>query len=77
MNFLSMEYFAVVAKHRNITHAAAELHITQQTLSAHIAAIEKELGCKLLVRKKPLGAYLCGRVVLALRERLQRRTACA
>lgn len=60
MNFLSMEYFAVVAKHRNITHAAAELHITQQTLSAHIAAIEKELGCKLLVRKNPLELTYAG-----------------
>lgn len=60
MNFLSMEYFAVVARHRSITRAAAELHITQQTLSAHIAAIEKELGCKLLVRKSPLELTYAG-----------------
>ena len=31
MNFLTMEYFLSIAEHRNITKAAAELHITQQT----------------------------------------------
>lgn len=60
MNFLSMEYFAAVAKRRNFTRAAAELHITQQTLSAHIAAIEKELGCKLFVRNSPLELTYAG-----------------
>lgn len=60
MNFLSMQYFAAVAKHRTITKAADQLHITQQTLSAHIAAIEKELGCKLLVRKNPLELTYAG-----------------
>ncbi len=64
MNFLSMEYFAAVTKHRNITKAAAELHITQQTLSAHIAAIEKELGCKLFVRKSPLELTYAGETFL-------------
>ena len=33
MNFLSMKYFAAVAKEKNFTHAARALHITQQTLS--------------------------------------------
>ena len=60
MNFLSMEYFATVARSRNITNAAEELHITQQTLSAHIASLEKELGCKLLVRKTPLELTYAG-----------------
>lgn len=47
MNFLTMEYFLSIAEHRNITKAAAELHITQQTLSAHLTALEKELDTKL------------------------------
>ena len=47
MNFQSMEYFAAVAKNRSFTRGADALHITQQTLSAHIAGIERELGCPL------------------------------
>ncbi len=69
MNFLSMEYFAAAAKHRNFTKAAAELHITQQTLSAHIAAIEKELGCKLFVRKSPLELTYAGESFLRYAQR--------
>lgn len=54
MNFVTMEYFLAVANKRNFTKAAEELHITQQTLSAHIANLEKELDCQLIVRSKPL-----------------------
>lgn len=64
MNFLSMEYFLTVAAKRNITKAAEELHITQQTLSAHIAAVEKELACKLIVRSNPLQLTYAGEVFL-------------
>ena len=45
MNFQSMEYFAAVAKNRSFTRAADALHITQQTLSAHIAGIERRYFC--------------------------------
>lgn len=44
MNFMSMEYFIIVVHYRNITRAAAHLHITQQTLSAHMSALEKRAG---------------------------------
>lgn len=54
MNFMSMEYFITVVHYRNITRAAAHLHITQQTLSAHMSALEKELGCQLPIRRTPL-----------------------
>ena len=43
MNFDSLEYFTVLARERNFTRAAEALHITQQSLSSHIAALEKEL----------------------------------
>ena len=43
MNFTSMEYFIAVAQERSFTRAAERLHITQQTLSAHIAGIDREL----------------------------------
>ena len=42
MNFQSMEYFIMLAKERSFTKAAERLHITQQTLSAHISAIERQ-----------------------------------
>ena len=43
MNFSSMEYFTVLARERSFTRAAEKLHITQQSLSAHIAGMEQEL----------------------------------
>lgn len=54
MNFLSIRYFLMTAEERSITRAAEKLHITQQTLSAHIAAMEREAGAKLFVRSVPL-----------------------
>lgn len=54
MNFNTMNYFMVAAAARNFTKAAEHLHITQQTLSAGIAGLEKELGVRLFVRRVPL-----------------------
>lgn len=64
MNFLSMDYFVMVAKEKSFTKAAEKLHITQQTLSAHIKAIEEELNCQLLVRHVPLELTYAGEVFL-------------
>lgn len=64
MNFLTMEYFLSIAEHRNITKAAAELHITQQTLSAHLTALEKELDTKLFIRSSPMELTHVGTVFL-------------
>ena len=64
MNFSSMEYFAVLAQERNFTRAAERLHITQQSLSSHIAGMEKELGSQLLVRRVPLELTYAGEVML-------------
>ena len=64
MNFMTMEYFLAVAGSRNITKAAEELHITQQTLSAHIAALEKELDTQLIIRSNPLELTYAGEVFL-------------
>ena len=54
MNFQTIQYFLQVARKRSFSQAAEELFITQQTLSASIAALEKELGCRLFVRHIPL-----------------------
>lgn len=45
MTFSSMDYFITIARERSFTRAAQQLHITQQSLSSHIAALEQELGC--------------------------------
>ena len=64
MNFSSMDYFVMVARERSFSRAAERLHITQQTLSAHIAKLEGELGTKLLVRSVPLELTYAGEVFL-------------
>lgn len=64
MNFLSMKYFLTLAEEKNFTRAAEKLHITQQTLSAHIGGLEKEVGTKLFVRHVPLELTDSGAVFL-------------
>lgn len=73
MNFLSMSYFLTVSRQRSITRAAEELHITQQTLSGHIAALENELGCPLLYRRIPLELTYAGQVFVRYAEDFMRR----
>lgn len=64
MNFSSMKYFTVLAREKSFTKAAEQLHITQQSLSSHIAGLEKEFGCKLIVRHVPLELTYAGEVFL-------------
>lgn len=54
MNFTNMHYYLTAAEERSFTKAAKKLHITQQTLSASISSLEKELGCSLFIRHVPL-----------------------
>ena len=68
MNFHSLDYFLVLAREKNFTRAAEALHITQQSLSSHIAGLEKELGCPLLVRRTPLELTYAGRKFLHYAE---------
>lgn len=53
MNFSSFDYFLALAREHSYTRAADVLHITQQSLSAAIAALERELGCPLVVLRMP------------------------
>lgn len=71
MNFLSMDYFLMVARGRSITRAAQQLHITQQTLSAHIAALEREVGTPLFLRRVPLELTYAGEVFLRHAQDIQ------
>ena len=44
MEHLSLEYFVEIAKQRNISKAAENLHMSQQSLSAYIQKLEKYYG---------------------------------
>lgn len=61
MNFSSFDYFLALARERSYTRAADALHITQQSLSAAVAALElcARRGCVLLPRES--GAAAVGR----------------
>ena len=65
MNITSFDYIRTLADERSFTAAARRLHITQQTLSAHIASLERELGCVLVVRSNPLALTHEGETFLA------------
>ena len=71
VNFNSPEYFIVLAREGSFTRAADALHITQQSLSSHIAGLEAELGCTLLVRRTPLELTYAGRTFLRYAESLR------
>ena len=71
MNFASLEYFEALARERSFTRAAEHLHITQQSLSSHIAKLEKELGCQLIVRHVPLELTYAGEVFLSYASSLR------
>lgn len=44
--------FLSICRHKNITKAADAMYTTQAALSAHLKALETELGCPLLLRQK-------------------------
>lgn len=50
----SWDWFIQLAKIGNFTRTADALGISQQTLSARLASLEKELDAKLIVRTSPL-----------------------
>ncbi len=72
MNLTSLFYFTVLAQEKSFTKAAKLLHVTQQSLSAHVAAVEKELGCPLVVRHIPLELTYGGQVFLKYAQTMER-----
>lgn len=55
---VQLRYFAAVAKLENMTAAAAELNVTQSTLSSAMAQLERELGAALFTRRASRGLRL-------------------
>jgi DNA-binding transcriptional LysR family regulator len=52
LEFRQMEYFQRVGRMRNITKAAAELHVSQPSVTVAIQKLEEELGVPLLDRSQ-------------------------
>ena len=76
----SWDWFLALAEHMSFTRTAEELNISQQTLSARLAALEKELDAKLFVRKSPMALTPAGEAFLgyaieqaAARIKMERR----
>lgn len=53
-----LEYFVAIAELGSLTAAARRLHITPGSLSSALSDLEKELGVKVLVRRRAKGATL-------------------
>ena len=67
MDLRQLEYFLRVAQRKNISIAAAELNITQPTLTKSIKLLEDQLGVKLFDRL-PRGVALTSFGVTLLRH---------
>ena len=64
MQLKQLEVFLQVSRQRSFSRAAEALYLTQPTVSAHVAALEEELGTRLVVRStKELHLTAAGRVL--------------
>lgn len=52
MNEQHLSYFMIVYRHRNLSKAAEEIHISRQALSKIIADLETKVGKQLFIRKQ-------------------------
>lgn len=75
-----LEYFVTLVHEEHFARAAEACHVTQPTLSAGIAALEEQLGSRLIVRdRRYIGLTAEGRAILpwarqavAVREGIER-----
>lgn len=66
LNYHHLNYFRVVAKTGNLTHAAQQLHIAQSALSTQIKQLEQQLGQALFIRqRRGLELTEAGRIALS------------
>ncbi|WP_305985684.1 LysR family transcriptional regulator [Roseibium sp. MMSF_3544] len=53
LNWKLLTAFEAAARHRNFTRAAQELNVQQPAISRRVAALENQLGTRLLLRSRP------------------------
>lgn len=72
MNFRELEYVTAIARHKNISHAAESLHISQPTLTKFLQNLEKQHGQPLFKKmgRKTLPTYAGERYVERARQML-------
>lgn len=80
MDFKQLQSYVAVVSHMSFTKAASQLFVSQPTISAHVRALEEELGCRLILRTtKSIEVTAAGkevfsyaRNILDLKERMAR-----
>lgn len=71
MDFRTLQYFQVVAKELNFTHAAEKLNMSQPPLSSQIKNLEDDLGVQLFIRgKRKMQLTEAGRILLRRSEQM-------
>ena len=70
MELESLYYFMETARDLHITRTAGRLHISQQTLSNHIARLEEYYGAKLFYRYPTLQLTGAGKDVLSFAQKV-------
>lgn len=71
----SWQWLITLIEAGSFTRAAEELHISQQTLSSRLAALEKELDAKLVVRTSPLALTRAGKAFFSYAQEQNRAHA--
>ncbi|MDR1702829.1 MAG: LysR family transcriptional regulator, partial [Sporomusaceae bacterium] len=65
MGLLQLEYFKALAEREHLTQTAKELMVSAPSLSATIARLEEDLGCKLFDRDgRNIKLNECGKIYL-------------
>ena len=72
MSELSLEYFAEIGSKLNISQAAKQLHISQQSLSVYLQKLEADYGTQLLVRRPSMQLTEAGEMLYDAACRIRR-----
>lgn len=81
MDFKQLQSFVTVVKYKSFTKAAAQLYISQPTISTHIRTLEEELHSRLIIRTtkslevtpRGMELYECACTILGLKDNLLQR----